>query len=70
VKPFQILIDNKKQGFQSFFYNRRYFLNFRRTNKCTSERIRDLRNELAHNSELEICDTDFSTHWTDLSQVK
>jgi hypothetical protein len=34
------------------------------------ERIRDLRNELAHNPKFEICDTDFSTHWTDLSQVK
>ena len=34
------------------------------------ERIRHLRNNLAHNSDFEICDTDFSTHWTDLSQVK
>jgi hypothetical protein len=34
------------------------------------ERIRHMRNSLAHNSEFEICDTDFSTHWTDLSQVK
>ena len=34
------------------------------------ERIRYLRNFLAHNSKFEICDTDFSTHWTDLSQVK
>jgi hypothetical protein len=34
------------------------------------ERIRYLRNFLAHNSTFEICDTDFSTHWTDLSQVK
>ena len=34
------------------------------------ERIRHLRNNLAHNSEFEICDTDFSTHWTDLSLVK
>ena len=34
------------------------------------ERIRYLRNELGQNSKLEICDTDFSTHWTDLSQVK
>ena len=34
------------------------------------ERIRHLRNNLAHNSEFEICHTDFSTHWTDLSQVK
>ena len=34
------------------------------------ERIRYLRNELAHNSDFEICDTDFSTYWTDLSQVK
>ena len=33
------------------------------------ERIRLMRNYLVHNSELEICDTDFSTHWTDLSQV-
>jgi hypothetical protein len=33
------------------------------------ERIRHLRNILAHNSEFEICDTDFFTHWTDLSQV-
>jgi hypothetical protein len=33
------------------------------------ERIRHLRNNLAHNSDFEICDTDFSTHWTDLSQV-
>ena len=33
------------------------------------ERIRNLRNCLAHHSEFEICDTDFSTHWTDLSQV-
>jgi hypothetical protein len=34
------------------------------------ERIRYLRNFLTHNSKFEICDTDFSTHWTDLSQVK
>jgi hypothetical protein len=34
------------------------------------ERIRYLRNILAHNSEFEICDADFSTHWADLSQVK
>ena len=34
------------------------------------ERIRHLRNYLANNSDLEICDTDFSTHWTDLSEVK
>ena len=33
------------------------------------ERIRYLRNVLAHNSKLKICDTDFSTYWTDLSQV-
>jgi hypothetical protein len=33
------------------------------------ERIRHFRNFLAHNSEFEICDTDFSTHWTDLSQA-
>jgi hypothetical protein len=34
------------------------------------ERIRCLRNFLTHNSKFEICDTDFSTHWNDLSQVK
>ena len=34
------------------------------------ERIRHLRNILAHNSNFEICETDFSTYWTDLSQVK
>ena len=34
------------------------------------ERIRHLRNILAHNSEFEICEMDFFTHWTDLSQVK
>ena len=34
------------------------------------ERIRYYRNELAHNSYFEICDEDFSTYWTDLSQVK
>ena len=34
------------------------------------ERIRCLRNFLAHNSDLEICDTDFSILWTDLAQVK
>jgi hypothetical protein len=34
------------------------------------ERIHYSRNFLAHNSEFEICDADFSTHWTDLSQVK
>jgi hypothetical protein len=34
------------------------------------ERIRHLRNFLAHNSEFEISDADFSTHWNDLSQVK
>jgi hypothetical protein len=34
------------------------------------ERIRHLRNFLAHNSEFEICDADFSTHWNDLSPVK
>ena len=34
------------------------------------ERIRYFRNILTHNSDFEICDTDFSTHWTDLSQVK
>ena len=33
------------------------------------ERIRHLRNNLAHNSEFEICDIDFSSNWTDLSQV-
>jgi hypothetical protein len=33
------------------------------------ERIRHLRNILAHNSKFEICETDFSTYWTDLSQV-
>ena len=33
------------------------------------ERIRHLRNILAHNVNAEICDTDFSTYWTDLSQV-
>ena len=33
------------------------------------ERIRYFRNNLAHNSEFEICDTDFFTHWTDLSQI-
>ena len=33
------------------------------------ERIRSFRNELSHNTKLEICDADFSTHWTDLSQV-
>jgi hypothetical protein len=34
------------------------------------ERIRHLRNNIVHNSDSEICDIDFSTHWTDLSQVK
>jgi hypothetical protein len=34
------------------------------------ERIRHIRNFLAHNSEFEICDKDFSTHWTDLSQIR
>jgi hypothetical protein len=34
------------------------------------ERIRHLRNNLAHNSDVEICDTEFSTHWIDLSQVE
>jgi hypothetical protein len=34
------------------------------------ERIRHIRNFLAHNSKFEIYDKDFSTHWTDLSQVK
>jgi hypothetical protein len=34
------------------------------------ERIRYLRNELAHNSHFKICDKDFPTYWTDLSQVK
>ena len=34
------------------------------------ERIRYLRNLLAHNSKFKICNTDFFTHWTDLSQVK
>ena len=34
------------------------------------ERIRHLRNNLAHNTDLEISDTDFSNHWADLSQVK
>jgi hypothetical protein len=34
------------------------------------ERIRLIRNFLSHNSKFEICDKDFSTHWTDLSQVK
>ena len=34
------------------------------------ERIRHLRNFLAHNSEFEICDADFFTHWNDLSPVK
>ena len=34
------------------------------------ERIRLIRNFLAHNSKFEIYDKDFSTHWTDLSQVK
>ena len=34
------------------------------------ERIRHLRNDLVHNSDFEICITDFSIHWTDLSQVK
>jgi hypothetical protein len=33
------------------------------------ERIRYLRNNLAHNSKLEICETYVSTYWTDLSQV-
>ena len=33
------------------------------------EIIRHLRNDLAHNVHLEICETDFSTHWTALSQV-
>ena len=33
------------------------------------ERIRYLRNFLAHSTELKICDADFFTHWTDLSQV-
>jgi hypothetical protein len=33
------------------------------------ERIRHFRNFLAHNSEFEICDTDFSTHWTDLEDT-
>ena len=34
------------------------------------ERIRYLRNFVAHNTELELGDADFSTNWTDLSQVK
>ena len=34
------------------------------------ERIRHLRNILAHNSKLEISEADFSTLWTDLSEVK
>ena len=34
------------------------------------ERIRYLRNNLAHNSKLEISEADFSTYWTDLSEVK
>ena len=34
------------------------------------ERIRHLRNNLAHNSDFKICDTDFSFHWTYLSKVK
>ena len=34
------------------------------------ERIRHFRNKLAQNSDLEICDTDFSIDWTNLSQVK
>jgi hypothetical protein len=34
------------------------------------ERIRYVRNFLAHNFPFEICDTDFFTHWNDLSQVK
>jgi hypothetical protein len=34
------------------------------------ERIRDFRNILSHNTEFEISDVHFSTHWTDLSQVK
>ena len=34
------------------------------------ERIRSFRNGLSHNTKLQICDADFSTHWTDLSQVK
>jgi hypothetical protein len=34
------------------------------------ERIRQLRNFLAHSSNLEIDDMNFSNHWTDLSQVK
>ena len=34
------------------------------------ERIRYFRNFLAHNAYFEICDTDFFTHWNDLSQVK
>ena len=34
------------------------------------ERIRFLRNLLAHNTKLEISDADFSIHWTDLSEVK
>ena len=34
------------------------------------EEIRHFRNDLAHSSNLEINDTDFSFHWTNLSQVK
>ena len=33
------------------------------------ERIRHLRNNLAHNSKLEISEADFSTYWTDLSEA-
>ena len=34
------------------------------------ERIRYLRNSLAHYPRLEISDMDFLTYWTDLSKVK
>ena len=34
------------------------------------EKFQSLRNFFAHNTEHESCDADFSTHWTDLSQVK
>ena len=33
------------------------------------ERIRNIRNFLAHSSKFEICENDFITYWSDLSQV-